>query len=117
MVKTTARFDVPREGDIVALGPVTLAGVAFAGTRGISKVEYSTDGGRTWADTAFRPPLSPLSWVLWQADWTPGAEGAYSLAVRATDASGALQTAQAAPSYPTGASGYHTVRIAVSKSS
>jgi hypothetical protein len=115
VVKTTARFDVPRDSDIVPLGPVTLAGVAFAGTRGISKVEYSTNGGRTWADAPFRPPLSPLSWVLWQADWTPGAEGAYSLEVRATDSSGALQSAQAAPSYPTGASGYHTVRIAVSK--
>jgi hypothetical protein len=116
VVKTTARFDVPREGDIVALGPVTLAGVAFAGTRGVSRVEYSTNGGKTWTDATFPRALSPLSWVLWQADWTPGAEGAYTLAVRATDSTGALQSAQAAPSYPTGASGYHTVRIAVSKS-
>jgi DMSO/TMAO reductase YedYZ molybdopterin-dependent catalytic subunit len=116
VVKTTARFDFPREGDIVKLGPVSLSGVAFAGSRGISRVEYSTNGGRTWTEASFKPALSPLTWVLWQADWMPSVEGAYSLEVRAADSTGALQSAQAAPSYPTGASGYHTVRIAISKS-
>ena len=115
VVKTTARFDEPREGDIVKLGPVLLAGVAFAGTRGIAKVEYSTDEGRTWTEAAFKAPLSPLTWVIWQAEWTPAAEGAYELRVRATDKDGALQSSDIAASYPTGASGYHTVRIAVAK--
>jgi DMSO/TMAO reductase YedYZ molybdopterin-dependent catalytic subunit len=115
VVKTTARFDVPPEGDIVKLGPVLLAGVAFSGTRGISRVEYSTDGGRAWKDASFKAPLSPLTWVVWQAEWTPGSEGAYSLEVRATDSDGTLQSARVAPSYPSGASGYHTVRIAISK--
>jgi hypothetical protein len=114
VVKTTARFDVPAEGDIVKLGPIQLAGVAFAGTRGISKVEYSTDAGRTWSPAPFSPPLGPLTWVLWSATWTPGGEGAYDLRVRATDSAGALQTSQTAPSYPGGASGYHTVHVAVS---
>ncbi len=115
LIKTTARFDVPREGDIVKLGTVSLAGVAFAGTRGIYKVEYSTNAGRTWSEASFRPALSALTWVLWQADWTPGAEGAYDLRVRATDSPGMLQVAQSAPSYPSGASGYHAVHIAISK--
>jgi DMSO/TMAO reductase YedYZ molybdopterin-dependent catalytic subunit len=113
VVKTTARFDVPGEGDIVKLGSVLLGGVAFAGTRGIAKIEYSTDGGRTWIEAPFKAPLSPLTWVVWQADWTPSAEGAYQLGVRATDKTGALQSNETAPSYPSGASGYHTVRIAV----
>jgi len=115
VVKTTARFDVPREGDIVKLGSVLLGGVAFAGTRGIAKIEYSTDGGRTWVEAPFKAPLSPLTWVVWQADWTPSAEGAYQLGVRATDKTGALQSNETAASYPSGASGYHTVRIAVAK--
>jgi DMSO/TMAO reductase YedYZ molybdopterin-dependent catalytic subunit len=114
VVKTTARFDVPREGDIVKLGPVLLGGVAFAGSRGIAKVEYSTDG-RTWIEAPFKAPLSPLTWVIWQADWTPSAEGAYQLGVRATDQTGALQSNETAASYPSGSSGYHTVRIAVAK--
>jgi DMSO/TMAO reductase YedYZ molybdopterin-dependent catalytic subunit len=114
-VKTTSRFDEPGEGDIVKLGPVLLAGVAFAGTRGISKVEYSTDAGRTWNEAPFKEPLSPLTWVIWQVEWTPASEGAYELRVRATDKNGALQSSSTAASYPSGASGYHTVSIAVAK--
>ncbi len=116
VVKTTARFDVPRDGDIVKLGAVSLSGVAFAGTRGVSKVEYSTDGGRSWAAADFKPPLSSLTWVLWSAAWTPGREGSYQLQVRTTDASGVAQGAKAAASYPGGASGYHTIQINVAKS-
>jgi DMSO/TMAO reductase YedYZ molybdopterin-dependent catalytic subunit len=116
VVKTTARFDVPRDGDIVKLGTVSLSGVAFAGTRGVSKVEYSTDGGRNWTPADFKPPLSPLAWALWSAPWTPGREGSYQLQVRTTDASGVVQEAKAAASYPGGASGYHTIQINVAKS-
>jgi DMSO/TMAO reductase YedYZ molybdopterin-dependent catalytic subunit len=115
VVKTMSRFDVPGEGDIVKLGPMLLAGVAFAGSRGIAKVEYSTDSGKTWTEAPFQPPLSPLTWVIWQTQWTPAAEGAYTLQVRATDKTGALQTSTNANSYTSGASGYHTVRIAVAK--
>jgi len=116
VIKTTARFDVPRDGDIVKLGGVQVAGVAFAGTRGISQVEYSTDGGRTWAAAPFNPPLSNYTWVIWQATWTPSSEGAYQLVVRAVEADGALQTSQVEASFPSGASGYHSIQVAVSKS-
>jgi DMSO/TMAO reductase YedYZ molybdopterin-dependent catalytic subunit len=115
VIKTTARFDTPHEGEIIRLGPVTIAGVAFAGTRGISKVEYSTDGGTSWSAAPFDAPLSPLTWVLWTITWTPPSEGSYQLVVRAVDASGAQQIRQTAPSYPSGASGYHTVRVNISK--
>ncbi|HEX2680780.1 MAG TPA: molybdopterin-dependent oxidoreductase, partial [Candidatus Dormibacteraeota bacterium] len=114
VVRTTSRFDMPRDGDIVKLGPVALAGVAFAGTRGISKVEYTTDGGSTWIEAPFDPPLSTLTWVLWNATWTPSGEGAFKLQVRATDSSGAVQDPGNAASFPRGASGYHTVQINVS---
>jgi len=115
VVKTTARFDVPRDGDIVKLGTVSLSGVAFAGTRGVSKVEYSTDGGKSWTAADFKAPLSQLTWVLWSAAWTPGGEGSYELQVRATDGSGTPQDPKDSPSYPSGAAGYHTIRINVAK--
>ena len=116
VVKTTARFDVPRDGDIVKLGTVSLNGVAFAGTRGVNKVEYSTDGGKSWMAADFKTPLSQLTWVLWSAAWTPGGEGSYELRVRATDGSGSPQDPKDSPSYPNGAAGYHTIRINVAKS-
>ncbi|HEY1421015.1 MAG TPA: molybdopterin-dependent oxidoreductase [Candidatus Dormibacteraeota bacterium] len=115
LVRTTSRLDNPVDGDIVKLGTVTLAGVAFAGTRGISKVEYSTDGGSTWSAALINAPLSQYTWVLWQAAWTPASEGAYTLAVRATDGTGALQADSTAASYPSGATGYHKIGISVSR--
>jgi DMSO/TMAO reductase YedYZ molybdopterin-dependent catalytic subunit len=115
VVKTTARIDVPKDGDLVKVGAVSLAGVAFAGTRGISKVEYSTDGGASWTAAPFGAPLSPLTWVLWKADWTPPREGAYRVMVRATDGTGTRQDPKNAPSYPSGASGYHSIQVNVSR--
>ena len=114
LVKTTARFDEPRDGDIVKVGAIQLGGVAFAGTRGIGKVEYTTDGSR-WSPADFDPPLSELTWVVWRATWTPANEGAYRLMVRAVDAMGSRQDPRNAPSYPDGASGYHTVQVSVSR--
>jgi DMSO/TMAO reductase YedYZ molybdopterin-dependent catalytic subunit len=114
VVKTTARFDEPRDGDIVRLGAIDVGGVAFAGTRGISKVEYTTDGSH-WTGAGFDAPLSPLTWVVWRATWTPGSEGAYRLMVRAVDAAGTVQDSRGAPSFPNGASGYHTIQVNVSK--
>src|SRR5438270_12020209 len=111
IVKTTARFDVPSDGGIFKLGAIELGGVAFAGTRGIGKVEYSTDGAASWTAADFDAPLSDLTWVVWRATWTPPSEGAYRLAVRATDAMGGRQDGQGAPSYPNGASGYHSVTV------
>jgi DMSO/TMAO reductase YedYZ molybdopterin-dependent catalytic subunit len=113
VVKTTARFETPQDGALVGIKQVQLAGVAFAGARGVQAVEWSADGGRSWANADVSPPLSPLTWVLWQASWTPPREGAYSLQVRARDGQGQLQTSKTAPTYPDGASGYHTIRVTV----
>ena len=115
IVKTTSRLDAPRDGDIIKLGAIDVGGVAFAGTRGISKVDYTIDGGTNWITAPFDPPLSNLTWVLWRATWTPSAEGAYRLMVRATDGSGTLQDSRGAGSYPSGASGYHTIQVNVSR--
>ena len=115
LVKTTARFDEPHDGDIVRIGAIEVGGVAFAGTRGISKVEYTVNDA-SWNEVTFDAPLSGLTWVRWRTSWTPGSEGAYRLRVRATDGSGRLQEASGAPSFPNGSSGYHTIQVNVSNS-
>ena len=115
VVKTTSRFDVPRDGDIVKVGGVAISGVAYAGTRGISKVEVSTDGGGSWTEAQRTAPLSQLTWVLWNLDWKPPKEGSYHLVVRASDGTGAVQESNGAASYPGGSMGYHAIRVDVSK--
>jgi len=112
VVKTTSRFD---DGDIVKVGGVAISGVAYAGTRGISKVEVSTDGGGSWTEAQRTAPLSQLTWVLWNLDWKPPKEGSYHLVVRASDGTGAVQESNGAASYPGGSMGYHAIRVDVSK--
>ena len=90
-----------------------IAGVAFAGDRGISKVEVSTDGGNTWQSASIKDPLSSNSWVLWALDWIPQNKGKYNIVVRATDKTGNIQTAEIRDTYPNGATGYHSVEETV----
>jgi DMSO/TMAO reductase YedYZ molybdopterin-dependent catalytic subunit len=115
VVKTTSRFDVPGDGDIIKVGATQLAGVAYGGSRGVTRVEYSTDGGSSWTAADFDAPLSPHTWVIWRATWSPASHGAYTLKVRATDGSGAVQESRGAASYPNGSSGFHTIHVNVSE--
>ena len=92
-------------------GPTPIAGVAFAGDRGISKVEVSLDGGNTWNEAKLKSPTSPYSWVLWAYQWTPTSTGTANIVVRATDGKGQLQDPTAVQSFPDGASGYSTTQV------
>jgi len=89
--------------NIVPGQKVPVAGIAFAGDRGISKVEVSTDGGATWKSASIKDPLSKYTWVLWTAGFTPAAaQGNYTVIVRATDKRGKVQTAEIRPPFPDG---------------
>ena len=93
--------------------PIPIAGVAFAGDRGISKVEVSVDGGRTWNLATLKAPRSPYSWVLWAYAWTPTNKGSTTVTVRAYDGAGTVQNALAEQSFPNGASGLHSIQVTV----
>jgi DMSO/TMAO reductase YedYZ molybdopterin-dependent catalytic subunit len=111
---TTSRIDSPLPGEHIALGHTfNMAGLAFAGNRGIEKVEVSTDGGQNWHVATLQPPLSQDSWVLWNWQWTPLLPGTYTLTVRATDGTGALQTSHKQGTVPNGATGYHMIQVQV----
>jgi DMSO/TMAO reductase YedYZ molybdopterin-dependent catalytic subunit len=114
--QTMSRIDYPRPAtDLVAGVPVKVGGVAFAGSRGIKRVEFSGDNGRTWNDAKLEKPLSALAWTIWTYNWTPPNEGRFSIMVRATDGTGETQTNQENPPAPDGATGYHTVQVHAAK--
>ncbi|MFL6524705.1 MAG: molybdopterin-dependent oxidoreductase, partial [Nitrososphaera sp.] len=91
-----------------------IAGIAFAGERGISKVEVSTDGGKSWQSASIKDPLSNNCWALWALNWVPPNKGKYNIVVRATDKAGNTQTSEIREIYPNGSTGYHSVEETVS---
>ncbi|MFL6510954.1 MAG: molybdopterin-dependent oxidoreductase [Nitrososphaera sp.] len=91
-----------------------IAGIAFAGERGISKVEVSTDGGKSWQSASIKDPLSNNCWALWALNWVPQNKGKYNIVVRATDKAGNTQTSEIREIYPNGSTGYHSVEETVS---
>jgi len=109
-IPTHSRFDGPDFNQTIAVGStVPLKGIAFAGDRGISRVEVSVNDGAGWQEARFNVPSTPLTWVLWNYDWRPIHEGEYKLVVRATDSKGALQIKEERWTAPHGATGYHKV--------
>ena len=90
---------------------VPIAGIAFAGDRGIAKIEVSNDGGTTWKTAQVKDPLSQYTWVLWTAGYVPPNKENYAIVVRATDRTGKIQTTEMSPPFPNGATGYHTITV------
>jgi len=90
-----------------------IGGFTFAGDRGISKIEVSTDGGSTWKSAIIKDPLSKYTWVLWTSRFIPKINGNYKIVVRATDKTEKIQTSEFAEPFPNGASGYNMVDVNV----
>jgi DMSO/TMAO reductase YedYZ molybdopterin-dependent catalytic subunit len=105
VVDTVALDAIIQDGDrrLVPVG-----GIAFAGARGISKVEVSVDGG-PWEQAKLRAPLSDTTWVIWRFDW-PFQEGEHTFAVRAAERDGTPQVEVSRPNRPSGATGIHSLR-------
>lgn len=110
--QTESRIDAPRGRETLAAGPLSVGGVAFAGDRGIRSVEISTDAGQTWQPAQVKAGLSANTWQLWRADIHVD-RSVKGIRVRATDGLSHPQTRESAPPFPSGATGYHSVTIAV----
>ena len=75
---------------LLPVGPVTLAGKAWAGRRHISCVEVSVDSGSSWTKGQLGEAVSPFAWTSWTFNWN-ARPGRYSLCTRATDSDGNQQ--------------------------
>jgi DMSO/TMAO reductase YedYZ molybdopterin-dependent catalytic subunit len=110
-IPTFSRIDTPmaRNGKFTHVWrvgqPVEILGVAFAGDRGVKKVELSFDKEKTWQEATITKPGSKISWSMWSFPFTPDKPGEVVFAVRATDGNGQLQTTEERSTVPQGATG------------
>ncbi|HEY6797073.1 MAG TPA: molybdopterin-dependent oxidoreductase, partial [Kineosporiaceae bacterium] len=111
-VKTQSRIDVPRPGAQVRAGQVAVAGVAWAQHRGIRAVEVRVDDG-PWQAARLAAEASTDCWRQWVYRWN-ATPGRHTLAVRATDGTGAVQTGTRSAPAPDGATGWHMIDAEVS---
>src|SRR5437773_4012075 len=92
---TRSRIDVPDYDSRFSITelqqPIEVKGIAYGGDRGISRVEVSFDGGKSWRDAEIYYSGGDLAWSLWKTSWTPAAAGDYLLVVRATNGEGDVQ--------------------------
>lgn len=108
-IKTQSRIDTPKDGSELPPGPRAIAGVAWAPTRGISKVEVKI-GSDVWREATLGPEIAKTTWRQWWIDWEPK-RGEYQISVRATDGDGELQSERNVPVEPNGAEGWHTINV------
>lgn len=114
-IKTQSRIDRPRPLETLTPAPdgtITMAGIAWAQTRGIDKVEVRLDQTGPWSPATLSTPVNPQTWRMWRLD-TALAPGSHFVQCRATDSTGATQTSEPAPPIPDGAAGWPGIRFNV----
>ena len=110
LVKATSVVDTVAVDSVIEDGDrklIPIGGIAYAGARGISKVEVRLDNEPEWREAELRTPLSDVAWVIWRYDW-PFEEGRHDFQVRSVEADGTPQIEEDGPPRPDGASGIHT---------
>lgn len=110
-ILTESRIDHPSDGANLAVGSVDIDGLAWAPDRGVASVDVRIDNG-PWQTAMLSRAISKATWVQWMVRWqaTPGA---HTIEVRATDGTGAVQTATPGGPSPAGATGYDQVQVSV----
>ena len=81
-----------KPGDTLQAGAPTLArGIAFGGDSGVSRVEFSSDGGKSWQEAQLGTDEGKYSFRQWQIRFSLPAGGEHVLMVRCTSSSGEAQ--------------------------
>ncbi|GAA1706258.1 molybdopterin-dependent oxidoreductase [Microbacterium sediminicola] len=110
-MKFSSRVDTPKIGSPVPAGTVPIAGVAWAQTVGIERVEVQIDDG-PWQHARLSQAVNNDTWVQWMLPWeaTPGT---HYLTVRAVNRDGEMQIEEPAPIAPNGSSGWQRTLVTV----
>ncbi|QIG40958.1 molybdopterin-dependent oxidoreductase [Microbacterium sp. 4R-513] len=110
-IKFSSRIDTPKIDKPVAAGRIPIAGVAWAQSVGIERVEVSIDDGE-WQTATLSNPVNADTWVQWHLEWD-AAPGTHYVTVRAVNKKGELQIQEAAPIAPNGSTGWERSLVSV----
>jgi len=76
-------------------GKVVVTGKSWSGPVELDRVEFSSDGGKTWSLAQLEPKNGPFGWASWSYEWeTPPEGSACILSCRAFDKGGREQDAR-----------------------
>jgi hypothetical protein len=76
---------------VKSAAPTTVRGIAFGGDCGVARVDYSTDGGRSWQQAQLGKDEGKYGFRQWQTQLTLPSPGKYSLLTRCTNSNGVAQ--------------------------
>ena len=76
--------------EILRKGYVQITGLAWSGGGAVSKVDVSTDGGRSWKEAKLQTPVLPKAHTRFTFDWAWYGEDAV-IQSRCTDDQGEVQ--------------------------
>ncbi|MFF3488465.1 molybdopterin-dependent oxidoreductase [Streptomyces sp. NPDC002701] len=110
-IKTQSRIDTPKPFARPTTGTVMVAGVAWAQHHGVDRVEVRIDDG-PWQQADLAAEDTRDTWRQWSFPWK-ATKGGHTLAVRATDRAGRIQTERRTRTVPDGASGWHSVVVTI----
>ncbi|GAB6984216.1 molybdopterin-dependent oxidoreductase [Nocardioides pyridinolyticus] len=111
-IKISSRIDTPKPLATVEPGRTVIGGIAWAQHQGgVAKVEVRVDGG-PWQQARLGPSAGHDYWRQWYLPWT-AETGQHTLAVRAVDGEGDVQTAVRATPFPGGSSGIQQIVVNV----
>jgi DMSO/TMAO reductase YedYZ molybdopterin-dependent catalytic subunit len=108
-IKVSSRIDTPAPLREFRAGRRAIAGVAWAQTRGIARVEVRIDG-EDWVQARLSPEADADLWRQWVLpyDFRPGR---HSVTVRATSADGEVQAEARTTPFPSGSTGWHSIQV------
>jgi DMSO/TMAO reductase YedYZ molybdopterin-dependent catalytic subunit len=112
LVRTMSRIDQPAPNATLPAGEQRIAGIAYAGVRGIKQVEFSADGGESWQQAEILEAAPGRdTWVRWQGTFRLAPGSRTKLIARATDATGDLQVEPFSLPEPNGGTGWPSVEV------
>jgi DMSO/TMAO reductase YedYZ molybdopterin-dependent catalytic subunit len=81
-----------KPGDTLRAGaPAVARGIAFGGDSGVSRIDFSSDGGKNWQQAQLGTDQGKYSFRQWEISFTPFDRGNKVLMVRCTSGSGETQ--------------------------